>query len=449
MTVAIWITLCVYAVLSVIAVALYLPKMLGYRFAFKKPPKKKATEKRKISVIVPARNESGIIGDLFSSLERQTYEREYFSVNVIVKDEKDPTIALAEKFGARVFVVKNQTCKGDALDGYFQAIGKDAIADFAAFVIVDADAVLAPDYISELNNALENDYDIFLTRKFAKNYLGDRKNRSVFSNCSALTWPIIDDLGNLYRMHKEMPLNLCGQGMMIRSGVIREIGGWPYRTLTEDYELKLDSILKGYKSMFYPEAVIYTEEALTHEENYQRRLRWLMGYSQCDKKYKKEIRDRAKERGKLTNGEREYFFGIIPLLLYAVTTFLTMFTGAGLAIYYALMRLPYFFFASWFLVFMPFCIMYALLFCYGLLAYFSDKEAFRALSRKEKCAMLFFNPFYLLEYIPIFLRCRRNIRKGRAPAWKQTERLTYREGTAERAAAERESESEAREVNQS
>ena len=432
MTNAIWITLCVYFVLSVIAVMLYLPKMLGYRYAFKKPPRKKAVQKRKISVIIPARGESAIIGDLFASLEKQTYDRDSFRVSVIVKDKDDPTIELARERGFETYVVGGQTCKGDALDGYFQAIGKEGIAAFDAFVIVDADAVLAPDYVSELNNALENDYDIFLTRKFAKNYLGDKKNRSVFSNCSALTWPIIDDLGNLYRMHKEIPLNLCGQGMMIRRRVIEEIGGWPYRTLTEDYELKLDSILKGYKSMFYPYAVIYTEEALTHEENYHRRLRWLMGYSQCDKKYKAEIKSRARERGKLTSGEREYFFGITPLLLYAVTTFLTMFVGAGLAIFYALKREPYFFYASWVLVFMPFCVMYVLLFCYGVLAYFSDPEAFRALSLNEKLAMLLFNPFYLLEYIPIFLRCRRNIRKGQAPAWRQTERMVYDENTAER-----------------
>lgn len=451
MTEAIWITLCVYIVLSVIAVALYLPKMLGYRYAFKKLPRKKAVEKRKISIIIPARGESRIIGDLFASLEKQTYSREDFDINVIVKDADDPTIAIAESFGAHTYVVSAQKCKGDALDGYFKAIGKEGICKYDAFVIVDADAVLAPDYAAELNNALEYNYDIFITRKFAKNYLGDRKNRSVFSNCSALTWPIIDDLGNLYRMHKEIPLNLCGQGMMIRRNVIEEIGGWPYRTLTEDYELKLDSILKGYKSMFYPYAVIYTEEALTHEENFQRRLRWLMGYSQCDRKYKEQIRDQAKQRGKLTNGEREYFFGIVPLLLYLITTALTIFAGAALAIFYAVQRQPYFFYASWLLVFTPFCVMYVLLFCYGVLAYFSDTEAFRALSKKEKWAMFLFNPFYLLEYVPIFLCCRRNVRKGRAPAWKQTERMTYREGTADRAAdraAERGSE-EVKEVNQS
>ncbi len=421
------IVLVAYFALCLASVICYLPKILGFRYGFKRPPYRRATARRKISVIVPARNESKIIGDLFASLRGQTYDRAFFDVNVIVQDENDPTVALANELGAKVYVVPTQTCKGDALDGYFKALSAEERAAYDAFVIVDADAVVTPDYLAELNNALENDYDIFLTRKFAKNYLGDKKDRSLFSNCSALTWPIIDDLGNLYRMQKDMPLTLCGQGMMLRRRVIEEVGGWPYRTLTEDYELKLVSLLNGYKSMYYPYAVIYTEEALSHDENYARRIRWLTGYAQCDKKYKQQIRRQAKERGRLNSGEREYFFGIVPLILFAAATFATMAAGAGLAIYYFLIEQPYWYYTSWLLVFMPALVLYALLFLYGVLAYFSDREAFRALSAREKLAMFLFNPFYLLEYIPIFIKSRRYVRKDSAPEWKETERIDYDE----------------------
>ncbi len=437
---AIRLVLCFYGGVSILAVILYLPKLLGFRFAFRKPLYKRATAKRRISVIIPARNESKIIGDLFASLQKQTYDPACFEINVIIKDENDPTRALAEAIGANVFVVPGQTCKGDALDGYFKALSKEELASFEAFVIVDADALLAPDYLAELNNALEHDYDIYLTRKFAKNYLGDKNHRSVFSNCSALTWPIIDDMGNLYRMQKDMPLNLCGQGMMLRRRVIEELGGWPYRTLTEDYELKVDSLLHGFTSMFYPYAVIYTEEALRHKENYTRRIRWLTGYSQCDKIYKERVREQAKRRGKLTSGEREYFFGIVPLLIFAVATIVTIIIGIGLSTYYAVMHIPAWFYSSWLLVFMPFWIMYSLLFLFGVLAMLSDREAFRALSAGERIGMLLYNPFYLLEYIPLFLNSRISVRRGKTPDWKETERMTYDDSVAERADFERDEE---------
>ncbi len=426
MPIPITITLSLYVALSALAIILYIPKLAQFRYAFRKPPYKRAKEKRKISVVIPARGESKVIGDLFRSILKQDYDRNFFDVNVIVKDPDDPTIALAEEIGASVFVVPDQACKGDALDGYFKAIG-DKIGEYEAFVIVDADAVLDTRYISELNNALEHDYDIYLTRKFVKNYLGGKKQRTVFTNCSALTWPIIDDLGNKYRMLKDIPLNMCGQGMMVRRSVIEKIGGWPYRTLTEDYELKLDSILKGFRSMFYPYAIIYTEEALHHKDNFHRRVRWLTGYSQCDKKYKQQIYEQIKKRGTFTSGEWEYFFGIVPLILFLVVSVATVLTGTGLTLWYFFQapKGPDWFTAVMYLVVLPFGVMYVLLFGYSVLAMCACPEMFAPLGFWEKCGTLLFNPLYLMEYIPIYLMSRKYARKNMDEGWEQTARVDY------------------------
>lgn len=421
----IWDILTAYAVLAFAAALLYLPKLITFRYAFKKPPYKRAAEKRMISLVIPARNESKIIGDLLASIEKQDYDREFFDINVIVKAADDPTVALAEKAGARVFVVADQTCKGDALDGYFKAIWEE-LGRYDAFVIVDADAVLTKGYLRELNNALEHDYHVFITRKFIKNYLGGRKKRTVFTNCSALTWPIIDDLGNKYRTQNDMPLTLCGQGMMVRREVVERIGGWPYRTLTEDYELKLDGMLKGFKSMFYPYAILYTEEALNHRENYLRRLRWLTGYSQCDKKYKKQIKEQAKKRGKITLGEVEYLFGLYPVIAFSVVSILTIVAGGALALWYFFSGSELWKTALIYLSALPFGVMYVLLFGYSVLAMLACPEMFSALSVWEKIGMLFFNPLYLLEYFPIYIKSRIDIRKKRTK-WVETERVEYDE----------------------
>lgn len=414
-----------YVTFASLALILYLPKLIGFRYAFKKAEHYRATEKRRIAVIVPARNESAIIGDLFASIVKQDYDPAFFDVNVIVKDPNDPTVEIAKKMGANVYVVSDQKCKGDALDGYFKSLSPEELKRYEAFVIVDADAVLDPSFVTELNNALEADYDIYLARKRAKNFLGGKENRSVFSNCSALTWPILDDLGNTYRMRHNMPLNMCGQGMMLRRRIIEELGGWPYRTLTEDYELKLDSLLRGFTSMFYPYANLYTEEALGHGENFTRRLRWLTGYKQCDKKYHDKIRAQVRERGKATAGEREYFFGTFPLVLFAVTTVLTMISGVSLAVTLAISGEPGSRDALNYFVFLPFLILYFLLFAYSILAMYACGDTFKALTVGEKLKMLFFDPFYLLEYIPLYIRSWWSVRHDKAPAWKETERIHY------------------------
>ncbi len=414
-----------YLALIGVALILYLPKLIGFHYAFKKAPHYHAAQKRRIAIVVPARNESKIIGDLFASIQKQTYDPAFFDVNIIVKDPNDPTVAIAEAMGAKTFVVPAQNCKGDALDGYFKCLSPETLESYEAFVIVDADAVLSPAFVEELNNALEADYDIYLARKYAKNFLGGRKNRTVFSNCSALTWPIIDDLGNTYRMQRAMPLNLCGQGMMLRRRIIEELGGWPYRTLTEDYELKLDSLLRGYTSMFCSYAILYTEEALGHTENTKRRLRWLTGYKQCDKKYHARIKRQARERGKMNKGEAEYFFGTFPLLLFLAATIVTMLCGISLTVTYALGGDPRWDNAFVQTVAFPGLLLYFLLFAYGVLAFFACGDMFRMLTLKEKLLMLIYNPFYLLEYVPIYLRSIWAVWRDKPQNWKETERITY------------------------
>ena len=417
--------LIAYAVIASIAAILYLPKLISFRFTFKKPPRKKVTGKRKIAVVVAARNESATIPPLLESIQKQNYDKECFSLNVIVKEEDDPTIELVKAIGGNTFVVKDQTCKGDVLDGYFKLIG-DGIKEYDAFVIVDADAVLSFDYLSMLNEALENDADIVITRKFNRNLYGGKKTRSLFSNCAALLWPILDDLGNTSRMQYDIPLNLCGQGMLVRRNVIEQIGGWPYRTLTEDYELRLDSILKGFKSIYYPYAVIHTEEATDRESDYNRRLRWLTGYAQCDKKYRAKIKVQMKEKKRPTLGELEYLYGYFPIILFAIITVFTMIAGATICI--ISMRS----FSMWFrslmlLIVMPFGIMYVLLEGYALLAYLSCYRMFDPLSFWEKLGMMLFYPLYLLEFCPIYIKALRYVKKDESPEWKQTNRVNYDE----------------------
>ncbi len=417
--------LLIYAIVAGISFLLYTPKLVQFCYAFQKPQRKNATALRKISLVIPALDESKVIGDLFDSVDKQTYDKEYYTVNVIVKDEQDPTVELAKARGFQVFVVPEQTCKGEALDGYFKQ-AHNRLAEYDAFVIIDADAVLAPDYVSELNNALEYQVDIFLSRKFIKNYLGDRSCRTVFSNCSALTYPMIDDLGNNYRTRRGLPVNMCGQGMMVRREVIESLGGWPYRTLTEDYELKLDSVLKGFKSMYYPYAILYTEEVLRHKESYNRRLRWVTGYSQCDKKYKKQVKERIHRQHASYAEWFDCCFALVPIIMFIVATIAVMVAGAVLAARYAVQGSLLWQSAVKWLIVLPFLVMYVLVFFYCSLAMAAYRDVFKPLSVGEKIGTLLFAPLFMLEYFPIYIQSRIRARKGMK--WEPTKHVEYSGG---------------------
>lgn len=418
--------LIAYSIAAGIAVVCYLPKIVGFFRALSVSPRLSAKSSRRICVIIPARNESKTISPLFQSLIKQTYPDEFYDICVVVKEENDPTLVMAANIGAFVTVVKNQSCKGDALDGFFKELPKERFMSYDAFVIVDADAILADDYLEELNNALESDADIFVSRKYNKNcYLGDRRSRSLFSNCAALLWPLLDDLGGRWKEENGIPLNICGQGMAVRRSVIEKIGGWPFRTLTEDYELRLYSILDEFKSVYCPHAVLYTEEALSHKENMSRRMRWLTGYSQGDLKYREQIRKRVKERGKMTAAEGDYFYGRIPVLLFIAATAITMLLGIGFGIGMALAKNSLWTLPFLLLTVLPFSIMYFLLLLYSVLGYFVGRQIFAFVSMGEIVAMLLMQPIYLLEFCPIFVRARYRVMKGRAKEWEETKRVNY------------------------
>ncbi len=420
------VTVIVYAALVLLCFLFYIPKLKQLFYAKHKLPHKTAAEKRKISVIVPAREESEIIGDLLASIAEQDYDKDYFGVNIIVNSSDDPTIEIAKSYGFKTFIVENQKCKGDALDGYFNAEEREVFLSYDAFVIVDADAVLTRNYLTELNNALEYDAQIYLSRKHIKNFSGERRDRTIFTNCSALTYAQLDDLGNVYRTAHNMPIIMCGQGMMVRRETIEALGGWPYRTLTEDYEMRMDCYLKGLVSVYYPYAVICTEEPLKHKENFNRRMRWVTGYSQSDRLYKKKIKAQAKARGKATAGEREYFNGLTPLILFAVITLLAVLCGVGLSIYGGVTRSFGWLYPFLLLVVMPLGVMYLLLLIYAVMCITAMKDAFAEIPVGEKIRTVLYEPFYALEYIPIYISSKVKARRGWD--WKPTRHIRYKGG---------------------
>ena len=58
-----------------------------------------------ISVVIPAYNEEGYIGDLLNSIQAQTYKD--YEVIVVDSYSSDKTKEIVKKFGARVILKKN------------------------------------------------------------------------------------------------------------------------------------------------------------------------------------------------------------------------------------------------------------------------------------------------------------------------------------------------------
>ena len=305
----------------------YIPRLMAWFYGFKKQKHLTKNKDNKIAIIVPARNESMVIGTLFDSIQKQTYKN--FDTFVIVKDPNDQTIDMAKEIGAIPLVCENQTKKSDALDYALKKVLKDGSYD-AAFII-DADCYMDSKCMEELNNALSTGKQIIQVKKRVKNfYMKGKKANSIWSSCNGLIWTIIDDLGNKYKSAKGITNMLIGTGIMIRMDVVKELNGWPYNeTLTEDIEFMNDAAVKGYSTLYYEHAIIYLEESTSLKVTNKRRTRWMDGVINSKRLYNDKLKNASEKNRYYVTALSPCFLFIGACLIYAL---LNLIFGATLFI---------------------------------------------------------------------------------------------------------------------
>ncbi len=428
-----------YGVISLIALIIYIPRLLYYVSGFKKPRHLTNSVQNRFAVVIPARNESAGIGLLLDSLARQTYDRKKFDTFVVVDSEDDPTCAIAEKYERTyVQVVKNQTCKGMALDASFKELLSGTYGSYDAYIIIDGDNIASDNFIEEMNNGLASGAQIVLGKREVKNYLlGGKKLRSLATNCSALTYTFLDKLGNAFRTKAGIPCTMCGTGVMIRRDVIEEIGGWPYRSFTEDFEMTINAIINGWSSYFYEYALVYTEEAISHKMLDRRRARWLIGYMQISFKYRNKIvkqtyaslHDPSLAFSEKIKGIRfknfDFLYALNPLFLYFGNTAVCflLYTIASCIDYF---NRGFINFTALKYGMIIMLILYGVLVFYTFMALAVDPKALK-ITFAEKLAVLLYNPFFIAEYayfyIAAFFTLLHDPHYGEQEMWQQIDRI--------------------------
>ena len=433
-----------FVFICVLSFVLYLPRIRYYIAGLKRPKHFSNSQKNKLAVIVPAKNEKGL-RVLLDSLAAQTYDKDFYDTYVVVGDQDDPNIQLAATYKNTFSkVVPNQTCKGEALDGILRDLLQQN-KDYAAFVIVDADNIVDANFVMEMNNALVLDKQIILGKRCVKNYLYGRKYRSWAVNCNALTYTFLDKMGNCFRSERNMSNTICGTGLMVRRDLIQEMGGWPYRSMTEDFELTVNALLNNWTSYYYEYAVTYTEEGVSLRSCNARRRRWLMGYAQVGTKYGKEVSkkfwacvrdffsgsknsvEQDPKQAELISGNFwgcfDYLFSFIPLYIYFAGTAVCALAFIGdFAFKFFSMRVIDFF--SLHSAIKIVLVLYGSLFFYTAIAFIEDRAMY-TISIWEKIFALFVNPFYIAEYARFYIDSYYLLltKKKAKQSWIQVERM--------------------------
>ncbi|MEG2669383.1 MAG: glycosyltransferase family 2 protein, partial [Oscillospiraceae bacterium] len=250
---------------------------------FKKSEKFTAKKQHKFAVVVSARNESDVISQLIKSIQGQKYPTDLVDIFVIADNCTDNTADVARKAGAIVYERFNKQLvgKGYALDWMFKIIDTEhKDAGYEGYMIFDADNILDPNYIAEMNKLFDNGYKILTSYRNSKNY------DSNWISAGYSLWFLREaKFLNNSRMQLKTSCAISGTGFLVSAEIIKNNGGWIHHLLTEDIEFTVDSVIHGERIGYCENAILYDEQPTLFKQSYTQRLRWAKGFYQVFGKY--------------------------------------------------------------------------------------------------------------------------------------------------------------------
>ena len=190
LTIVLYILLAAGALFAVHNIYFAVIALLGQK---KKETFSSANAETRFAVLIAARNEAAVIGQLVESLKHQNYPKDKYDIIVAPNNCTDDTAAVAIHHGAKIFNPAGTIrSKGEVLT---QIIDQLAKADnYDAICVFDADNLVDANFLQSMNNAR-------LSGAKAAQGLRDSKNPSdtAISTCYSVCYWMLNQFYNSAR----------------------------------------------------------------------------------------------------------------------------------------------------------------------------------------------------------------------------------------------------------
>lgn len=244
-----------------------------------KPKRFTESAPNRYAILIAARNEETVLPHLLQSIRAQDYPAELIDTYVVADNCTDRTAAVAAAAGARVFQRFNkcQVGKGFALNYLLNRIDPAA---YDAFLIFDADNLLSPDYITQINKVCSAGYPAFCgyrnSKNFSANWLSSGYGLWYLHDCTHL---------NRSRMNLGNCCYASGTGFGFTRDLLEKMGGWNFFTLAEDTEFRTWCATHGVQIGYCHDAVLFDEQPTSFRVSVKQRTRWVQGSLQVSRRY--------------------------------------------------------------------------------------------------------------------------------------------------------------------
>ena len=354
-----------------------------------------AKRQHRYAFFIAAHNEEAVIGNLVRSILAQDYPRDLMDVFVVCDACTDDTHARAEEAGAIVWDRNDLARRGKswALDYGFDRILNEYGDRYEAFVVLDADNLVSPSYISVMNQAFDAGYLVCTGYRNSKNF-----DSSWISAAYALWFIREAKFLNNARMMSGTSCAISGSGWLVAASIVRGMHGWDFHTLTEDIQFSTFCGANNVQIGYAP-AEFFDEQPVTFKASWVQRMRWTKGFYEVFFSYG---RDLAKGISKGQFASYDMLMTIAPGM---ILTLLSFFVNAT---YLIVGSLSHGFIATQAeldmcvgSLVMTFVSMYVVFFLLAVITTISERDHIHAKKRWRVVTNLFTFPIFMMSYIPI------------------------------------------------
>ncbi|MDD7364779.1 MAG: glycosyltransferase family 2 protein [Olsenella sp.] len=355
----------------------------------------KAKKNHSYAFVIAAHNEEPVIGNLVRSILTQKYDG-LIDCFVVADACTDNTFEEAQKAGAIAWSRNDLVRKGKSwvLDYAFNRILNEYGDKYEAFFVMDADNIIAPNYVEIMNQAFDAGYLVCTSYRNSKNF-----DSSWISSAYA-TWFLREaKFLNNVRMMVGTSCAISGSGWLVSEKIIKGMHGWNFHVLTEDIQFSTFCCAHGIQIGYAP-AEFFDEQPVTFKASWTQRMRWTKGFYQVFFSYNRNL---------LSGIIKERRFSSYDMLMTVapgmILTLLSAFVnGAYLVIGY---------FSHGFIatqgellmcvgsLVMTFGSMYIVFWILGLITTISERKHIHCRKKWRIVTNIFTFPIFMLTYIPI------------------------------------------------
>ncbi len=235
---------------------------------------KPANHQHKYAILIAARNEETVIGNLIDSIKKQDYPADLITTFVVADNCTDNTAKISRQLGAVCYerFDEEHRTKGFALQFLLDKIEEDyGRTSFDGYFIFDADNLLKHDYVTRMNESFDEGEKIITSYRNTKNF-----DENWISASYALHW-----LRTIRKSHRarsvfHLATNIQGTGFLFASELVKD--GWKYTSLTEDRAFTADAVAQGYPISYNDAAEFFDEQPTNLRIALRQRIRWAKGH---------------------------------------------------------------------------------------------------------------------------------------------------------------------------